>query len=523
MKAQIKERVNQNNHAFVVGDLLFLNGSSYSKASASSSTTAEVVGIVSKVTSLNAFELTLLVGEMSGLSASNFDGGALPAAGSVIFLSTNAGKLTTTEPSVVGQVSLPVGVMSSSTSIFFKPSRGVVAGGATAMTQTGTSFYVGGDVDTWYPVVFNRDGGGADFDFKITRDFNQTNPASGFCNFRFRGSLAAGAQSSAYSEFSIDQTLVDTPTYNIDNDIYSYGTVGGYLADPYGNRITVWLRGSRDYYLNSYSGNVALETIIYSTSSTSFSYSGGVYTVYSGFKLKTFNDWDTVFVYLHDQNNISGIAVINTLMTYASHKFFSGINFSNGAITGSSINSTSINSNSINSNSIVANGSISTSGIIFASSGGIFSNGYRTRTGTGAGPNYGQNYFNIYWTGSVPRLYIDNTNVGQIALTSDYRVKKNIETQDSSALDRIAKIRPVKYELADYKELFRADGVQREGFIAHELQEVVPSAVDGEKDAEDQIQSLKLDALCSVMVKAIQEQQALINALKAEVELLKNK
>ena len=59
------------------------------------------------------------------------------------------------------------------------------------------------------------------------------------------------------------------------------------------------------------------------------------------------------------------------------------------------------------------------------------------------------------------------------------------------------------------------DGVAREGFIAHEVQEIIPSAVEGEKDAENQIQSLKLDALCSVMVKAIQELNAKFEEYKA--------
>ena len=155
----------------------------------------------------------------------------------------------------------------------------------------------------------------------------------------------------------------------------------------------------------------------------------------------------------------------------------------------------------------------------------VSANGFGMRAGTGGASS---NVFNINWTGSVAQLWIDNVNNGTISLTSDYRIKQNIETQELPALERIAQLRPVKYELADYKELFKADGVQREGFIAHELQAVIPSAVEGEKDAEDQIQSLKLDALCSVMVKAIQEQQAQIEkqsqaleALKAEVAALK--
>ena len=149
--------------------------------------------------------------------------------------------------------------------------------------------------------------------------------------------------------------------------------------------------------------------------------------------------------------------------------------------------------------------------------GAIRSFGTQTRTGTAG--SWGTNFFNIDWTvGSTAQLWIDGTNVGTISLTSDYRIKKNIETQTKPAIDRVLQLRPVNYELADYGTLFKADGVQREGFIAHELQEVIPSAVDGEKDAPNQIQSLKLDALCAVLTKAIQEQQAIINELKARLD-----
>jgi hypothetical protein len=147
--------------------------------------------------------------------------------------------------------------------------------------------------------------------------------------------------------------------------------------------------------------------------------------------------------------------------------------------------------------------------------------GYINRSG--AGGSFSNNRFNYYWTGSSLQAWIDTSNVGNVTLTSDYRIKKNIETNTTQALERIAQIRPVTYELTDYKELFKADGVAREGFIAHELAEVIPSAVEGEKDAENQIQSLKLDALCSVMVKAIQEQQTIITQLQSDITALKAK
>jgi hypothetical protein len=152
------------------------------------------------------------------------------------------------------------------------------------------------------------------------------------------------------------------------------------------------------------------------------------------------------------------------------------------------------------------------------SSGILYAGGYRTHNGT-SGSTW-QNAFNIYWNGSAAELWIDSTKQGTIAYTSDYRIKRNIETQNVSGLDRITKLRPVTYQMADYGTLFKATDEVKEGFIAHEVQEVIPSGVDGEKDAENQIQSLRLDAILSVAVKAIQEQQTLITSLTARVTAL---
>lgn len=123
------DTVTQASHGFVVGDVLWIDSldGAYKKAKADSANTAEVVGIVSKVVSINAFELTLS-GEVSGLSGL--------ITGENYFLSAaTAGAITAIEPSVVGQVSLPLGTASSATSLYFAPKRGFVVGGANLVTQ----------------------------------------------------------------------------------------------------------------------------------------------------------------------------------------------------------------------------------------------------------------------------------------------------------------------------------------------------------------------------------------------------
>ena len=61
--------------------------------------------------------------------------------------------------------------------------------------------------------------------------------------------------------------------------------------------------------------------------------------------------------------------------------------------------------------------------------------------------------------------------------SSDYRLKENIAFM-SGALDKVAQLKPVTYK-------WKSDGSDGQGFIAHELQEVCPDAVVGEKDAVD--------------------------------------
>lgn len=134
------DRVTQASHGFAVGDVLYMNGATYTKALNTAASTAEVVGVVSEIVDLNTFILTL-AGEISGLVAGSYvDGsgtplGSLPATGEAVFLSQVAGKLTLVEPTVVGSVSVPIGVTSGSGTLYVAPKRGVVVGGANARTQ----------------------------------------------------------------------------------------------------------------------------------------------------------------------------------------------------------------------------------------------------------------------------------------------------------------------------------------------------------------------------------------------------
>ena len=121
-------------------------------------------------------------------------------------------------------------------------------------------------------------------------------------------------------------------------------------------------------------------------------------------------------------------------------------------------------------------------------------------------------------------FYHSGTQVGTITYSdtatayntsSDYRLKENIQPM-TGALAKIAQLKPCTYN-------WKADGSAGEGFIAHELQAVVPQCVTGEKDAVDaegkpQYQGIDVSFLVGTLTAAIQEQQAIIESLKARLD-----
>jgi hypothetical protein len=114
-----------------------------------------------------------------------------------------------------------------------------------------------------------------------------------------------------------------------------------------------------------------------------------------------------------------------------------------------------------------------------------------------------------------------NSSVGSISVkttltsynvTSDYRLKNTIAPM-TGALARVALLKPCTYK-------WNVDGSGGEGFIAHELAEVVPHAVTGEKDAVDadgnpKHQGIDVSFLVATLTAAIQELKAEFDAYKA--------
>jgi hypothetical protein len=117
--------------------------------------------------------------------------------------------------------------------------------------------------------------------------------------------------------------------------------------------------------------------------------------------------------------------------------------------------------------------------------------------------------------GTIAGFYRDTTSVGSISVTttatafntsSDYRLKQNVEPM-VGGLTKLAALAPKTFE-------FKADpNVKVDGFIAHEVQTVVPQAVTGEKDGEE-MQGLDMSKLVPVLVAAVQELSAKVAALE---------
>jgi hypothetical protein len=98
--------------------------------------------------------------------------------------------------------------------------------------------------------------------------------------------------------------------------------------------------------------------------------------------------------------------------------------------------------------------------------------------------------------------------------TSDYRLKENIN-YTWEATNRLKQLKPAQFNFISDESNTTIDG-----FIAHEVSSVVPSAVTGEKDGvneqgDPEYQGLDHSKLVPLLVKTIQELEARITALES--------
>jgi hypothetical protein len=132
-------------------------------------------------------------------------------------------------------------------------------------------------------------------------------------------------------------------------------------------------------------------------------------------------------------------------------------------------------------------------------------------------------------TGSIIDFYYSTSAVGSISTngsntsyntSSDYRLKENIAPM-TGALAKVSALKPCTYT-------WKSNGEQGEGFIAHELAQVVPDAVTGEKDAVDVdgkpvYQGIDVSFLVATLTASIQELKAIVDAQAARIAVLESK
>jgi hypothetical protein len=124
----------------------------------------------------------------------------------------------------------------------------------------------------------------------------------------------------------------------------------------------------------------------------------------------------------------------------------------------------------------------------------------------------------------------NGTTTVSFTTSSDYRLKENIAPM-TGALAKVAQLKPVTYK-------WKSDGSDGQGFIAHELQEVVPDCVVGKKDAVEIVDDLDPDGkvigtkempkyqgidtsfLVATLTAAIQELNAKVDAQAAKIAAL---
>ena len=133
---------------------------------------------------------------------------------------------------------------------------------------------------------------------------------------------------------------------------------------------------------------------------------------------------------------------------------------------------------------------------------------------------------------------------GSFLLTSDERLKKNITAMDSKnclslikslktytyiynyndeaffpALDENVEMTEIKAKTIESDKAVN-DGKLRRGFMAQEVEGIIPDIVN---KAEDGSYSIDYIAVLPILVEAVKEQQQIIEEMKKEIEILKQK
>jgi hypothetical protein len=110
------------------------------------------------------------------------------------------------------------------------------------------------------------------------------------------------------------------------------------------------------------------------------------------------------------------------------------------------------------------------------------------------------------------------TTATQFNTTSDYRLKTDFKTYDGICLIN---------QIKTYDFAWKLNDARTYGVIAHELSDIIPYAVTGEKDGLDERncilpQSVDYSKIVTPLIKAVQEQQCIICSQSQKIALLES-
>lgn len=140
---------------------------------------------------------------------------------------------------------------------------------------------------------------------------------------------------------------------------------------------------------------------------------------------------------------------------------------------------------------------------------------------TNQNSTYANSAMQFFWnTTQVGGISINTTST-TYATSSDYRLKENV-TPMTSSVERLKELSPCRFNfISDPSKIV-------DGFIAHEVQEVIPEAVTGVKDELDydgspKYQGIDQSKIVPLLTSALQEAILKIEELENRLSILENK
>jgi hypothetical protein len=209
----------------------------------------------------------------------------------------------------------------------------------------------------------------------------------------------------------------------------------------------------------------------------------------------------------------AGIVTLTGTQTISGNKTFSGTSSFTGTSNFTGVSGFGITANS-NTSVYAKAPNTSGAGFVGVNNGAAVPYAAVSSSTTGA--------LMVYYYGTFPSSVTTN---GYVVLSgsgvnyysaSDYRLKSNVAPL-SNAVTKLKQLAPKNYTWISHPDMGTVDG-----FIAHELEAVVPQAVHGEKDAIDEngkpkYQGVDSSNLVPLLTAALQEALVRIEALEAKV------